>query len=302
MNRNHSELKIGRHSVPVTSLDKVMFPEIGATKADVIDYYIRISAYILPYLKNRPFSMIPFVNGANGESFFQKQRPGGAPKWLKSVAVASSSRTIDFCLINNLSSLIYMANRGCLEMHTWFSRYPNLDKPDVAVFDIDPSGHTGFEEARAAAKIIKTILDSFSLWSIPKTSGKSGIHVFVPIRPTPFEHVRNFLRYVCKLVEKTQSGLFTLERSIQKRGDRVYLDAVQISRGKTLPAPYSLRATPFGNVSTPISWEELNNPKLNAETFTIDNIENRLKKKGDLFAPIYSLRQTLPTTTIHYES
>lgn len=294
MNTSNTELKISGHSVLLTNLNKIMYPEIGATKADIVNYYIRLSPYILPYLKNRPFSMIPFVNGAQGESFFQKQKPAGAPIWLKSVAIPSSSRTIDFCIINNLPSLVYMANRGCLEMHAWFSRYPSLTKPDVAVFDIDPSGNTGFKEAVAAAKLIRKVLDSLSLWSIAKTSGKSGIHVFVPIKPTPFENVSIFLKYVCGVVEQAQGGLFTLERSVKKRGNRVYLDAVQHGRGKTLPAPYSLRATPLGNVSTPVLWEELDNPKLNPENFTIKNIEARLKKLGDVFAPVYSLRQTLP--------
>lgn len=293
MNATRRSLDIGGISVPLTHLDKVMYPELGLTKADVIDYYIKVSRYILPYLKDRPFSMIPFVNGAQGESFFQKQRPAGAPAWLTSVAIPSGARVINYCLVNDLPSLLYMANRGCLEMHAWFSRYPSLDTPDVAVFDIDPSGNTGFKEACAAAKLIKTALDSFSLWSIPKTSGKQGIHVFVPIEPTPYEKVRQFLRFVCSMVEDAQSELFTLERSVGKRGNRVYLDVVQHGRGKTLPTPYSLRATPRATVSAPVTWEELSSASLSPSDFTIGNITERLERIGDLFAPVYTLRQTL---------
>lgn len=288
------DLDIGGLPVQLTSLDKVMYPEIGLTKADVIDYYIKISQYILPYLKDRPISMIPFVHGADGKSFFQKQRPKDAPDWVASVEIASGDKVKDYCMINNLPSLLYMANRGCLEMHAWFSRYPALDTPDVAVFDIDPSGNTGFEESRSAAMLIRMALDSFSLWSIPKTSGKKGIHIFVPIEPTPYEKVREFLIFVCGMVEEVQSELFTLERSIQKRGSRVYLDAVQNGRGKTLPAPYSLRATPEATVSAPVSWDELEGKSISPADFTINNIIERIERIGDLFEPVYSLRQRLP--------
>lgn len=280
--------------VSLTHLDKVMYPESELTKADIIDYYVKVSKYILPYLKDRPFSMIPFVHGAEGKSFFQKQKPDGAPDWLQSVEIQSGERIIDYCMVNDLPSLLYMANRGCLEMHAWFSRYPELDTPDVAVFDIDPSGDTGFEEACAAAKLIRIALDSFSLWSIPKTSGKQGIHVFIPIEPAPYEKVREFLLFVCGMVEEVQSELFTLERSIQKRGNRVYLDAVQNGRGKTLPAPYSLRATPQATVSAPLTWEELESLSFSPLDFTINNIHGRIERVGDLFAPIYELRQKLP--------
>lgn len=288
-----TNLSIGRNTVSLTNINKIMYPALGLTKADVIAYYINMSEMILPYLKKRPFSMISFVNGADAEPFFQKQRPDGAPKWLKSVGVSSNDRVIDYCMVNDLPSLLFMANRGCLEMHAWFSRYPTLDKPDVAVFDIDPSGNTGFKEACAAAMLIKIILDSFSLWSIPKTSGKQGIHIFVPIVPVPYEEVRVFLKTVCGMVVQANSKLFTTERSVNKRGNRVYLDAVQVGKGKTLPAPYSLRATPQATVSTPITWEELEDPSLLPTDFTIQTIPGRLGKTGDLFAPIYTKRQKL---------
>ena len=290
-----TNLAIGRHTVSLTNLDKVMYPALGLTKADVIEYYISISKFILPYLRKRPFSMVSFVKGVGSEPFFQKQRPQGAPAWLQSVGVPSDSRVIDYCMVNDLPSLLYMANRGCLEMHAWFSRYPALDKPDVAVFDIDPSGRTGFKEACAAARFIKVILDSLSLWSIPKTSGKQGIHLFVPIVPTPYEKVHAFLKAVCGMVAEAHGELFTTERSISKRGDRVYLDAVQMGKGKTLPAPYSLRATPQATVSAPITWAELESGSLSPGAFTIQNISDRLAQTGDLFAPVYTKRQTLNT-------
>jgi len=277
----------------LTHLDKVYFPDIEGTKAELIDYYIRMSAYILPYLHGRPFSMLHYPDGIDGKTFYQKQRPVDAPEWLPGVVLPSGDKTVDWCLVNDMPSLIYMVNRSCIEMHAWFSRLPRLDEPDVAIFDLDPSGGTGFSEAVQAALLVKIALDAFGLWSIPKLSGKTGVHVVVPIEPTPYETIQLFLKAVCKNIQDARPELFTTQRIIAKRGDRVYLDAVQIGRGKTLPAPYSIRATPQANVSAPVTWLELQRGAHPAQ-FTMRNMETRLKKIGDLFEPVYRLRQPLP--------
>lgn len=279
--------------VNLTNLEKIYFPEINGSKAELIDYYIRMSPYILPYLKNRPFSMLHYPDGIYGKTFFQKQRPEDAPEWLQSAALPSGEKSIDWCLVNDLPSLIYMANRSCIETHAWFSRLPEPDNPDVAIFDLDPSGNTGFADAATAALLIKTALDAYGLWSIPKLSGKTGVHVVLPIRPAPFDKVRGFLSAVCRKVERAQPDKFTTERTIAKRGDKVYLDAVQNGRGKTLPSPYSVRATPGANVSAPVTWEELQKG-LSPTDFHMRNIEERVKNKGDIFDPVYALRQELP--------
>ena len=277
----------------LTHLDKVYFPDFGGTKAELIDYYIRMSPYILPYLKGRPFSMLHYPDGIDGKTYYQKQRPDDAPEWLASVILPSGEKTVDWCLVNDLPSLIYMANRSCIETHAWFSRLPDLDRPDVAIFDLDPSGDTGFAEAVKAALLVKTALDSYGLWSIPKISGKTGVHVVVPIEQTPYEKVRRFLKVICRHIEGAQPGLFTTQRVIARRGNKVYLDAVQNGRGKTLPSPYSVRATPNANVSAPVTWMELRKGA-NPEQFTIRNMDKRLEKAGDLFAPVYTTRQPLP--------
>jgi bifunctional non-homologous end joining protein LigD len=279
--------------ITLANLDKIYFPDIGGSKAELIGYYIRMSPYIIPYLKGRPFSMLHYPDGIGGEIFFQKQRPDDAPEWLSSVILPSGEKTIDWCLVNDLPSLIYMANRSCIETHAWFSRLPDLDSPDVAIFDLDPSGNTGFDEAARAALLVKTALDSYGLWSIPKLSGKTGVHVVVPIEPTPYEKVRRFLKLICRHIEEAQPELFTTQRVIAKRGDRVYLDAVQNGRGKTLPSPYSVRATPKATVSAPVTWLELQKGA-HPEQFTIRSMEKRMNKVGDLFEPVYTLRQTLP--------
>lgn len=277
----------------LSHLDKVYFPEIGATKAEMIEYYIRMSPYILPYLKGRPFSMLHYPEGVYGKTFYQKQRPEDAPDWLAGVVLPSGEKTVDWCLVNDLPSLLYMANRSCIEMHAWFSRLPDLDSPDVAIFDLDPSGNTGFNEAVEAAMLVKTALDAYGLWSVPKLSGKTGVHVVVPIEPTPFAKVREFLKIICKSIQDARPELFTVERTIAKRGDKVYLDAVQNGRGKTLPSPYSLRSTPNAQVSAPVTWMELQRGVQPAQ-FTMRNMEERINRAGDLFEPVYTTRQPLP--------
>jgi bifunctional non-homologous end joining protein LigD len=291
--KDNSSFTVEGREVTLTHLDKIYFPDIGAPKAELIDYYIRMSPYILPYLKDRPFSMLHYPDGIYGKTYYQKQRPEGAPEWLQSVELPSGEKDICWCLVNDLPSLIYMANRSCIETHAWFSRLPELDSPDVAIFDLDPSGSTGFADAVAAALLVRTALEAYGLFSIPKLSGKTGVHVVLPIRPTPYEKVRGFLSAVCAQVEKADPGRFTTERTIVKRGDKVYLDAVQNGRGKTLPSPYSVRATPQANVSAPVTWEELKSG-VTPEQFTMRTIEKRVREMGDLFAPVYTTRQVLP--------
>ena len=199
-------------------------------------------------------------------------------------SLPSKEKTVDWCLVNDTPSLLYMVNRSCIETHAWFSRVPQLDEPDVAIFDLDPSGNTGYREAVEAALLIKAALDVYGLTAFPKISGKTGVHVVVPIEPTPYERVRKFLTSVCKALEKTQPNKFTIERTIAKRGDKVYLDAVQNARGKTLPSPYSVRATSRANVSAPVTWKELQSG-VTPDEFHIRNMEQRIKEVGDLLPP-----------------
>lgn len=285
--------RIKGREVTLSNLDKVYFPDINGTKAELVDYYLRMAPYILPYLKDRPFSMLHYPDGVTGESFFMKQRPPDAPEWLKSVRVASTDKEIDWCLVNDVPSLAYMANRSCIEMHAWFSKLPNLDKPNVAIFDLDPSGATGFPEAVEAALLVKEALDVYDLWAVPKLSGKTGVHVVVPIRAVTYEKVREFLSGICAALESARPDLCTTQRTVAKRGDKVYLDAVQNARGQTLPSPYSVRATPEATVSAPVTWKELARG-VKPEQFHLRNIHKRVEKSGDLFAPVYKLRQALP--------
>lgn len=296
MNVLNNVLNIEGKNIKLTNLDKIFWPDLNITKGDMINYYIKVSQYMLPHIKNRPFSMKPYPDGINGKSFYQKQCPREAPQWLATVPIYSSKRGyVHWCLINDLPSLIWITNRACIEMHTWFSCVPNLDKPDIAVLDIDPSGKTGFKEAQAIAKLFKVLIDELKLTALSKTSGATGIHIYIPIEPIYYFHqVRDFLLKLCHYVEKANPELSTTERNVKKRGNKVYLDAVQNASGKTIPAAYSLRPTPEATVSTPLLWEELDDASLAPNKFTIYNTLPRIKDMGELFQEVLNKRQTLP--------
>lgn len=270
------------------------FYDKGITKAEVISYYIDIANYLLPHIINKPFSMIHFPDGVNGKNFYQKQCPKNAPSWLKTVKLKSETRgSIDWCLVNDLASIVYMASRSVIEMHTWFSRLPDLSKPDIAVIDLDPSGNTGFSEAQFIAKEFGTLLNQIGLYSVPKTTGSKGIHIYIPIKDASFDDVREFLERLCFIIESTYPKLATTERIVKRRENKIYLDWVQYGMGKTIAAPYSLRARPGLPVSTPLRWEELDKP-IDPKEFNIYTILNRIKKEGDLFEGFYQRRQKLP--------
>ena len=290
-------LNIHGTPVPLKNLGKPYGGEADtATKGDVIDYYVRIAPYLLPHIYDKPFCMIHFPHGVRGgKSFYQKERPPDAPAWLKSVALPSTKRgEINWCLVNNAASIAYMAGRSVIEMHTWFSRLPDLSRPDVAVIDLDPSGEAGFGEARQTALLFRTLLSQLKLRAVPKTSGGQGIHIYIPIAPVPFGEVQSFLKKLCQIVADSYPHLATLERTVGARGSRIYLDAVQNAHGKTIAAPYSLRAKEGLPVSAPLLWEELDNPELSPLSYNIYNIWSRLKEAGDPMGGLYESAQELP--------
>lgn len=273
----------------------------GVVKRDVIDYYLKVSDYILPHIAERPFCMVSYPDGVGGKSFYRKRCPESAPEWLARARIPSPSSSetspnseyIDWCLVNDTPSLIYMANLGVAEMHVWFSRVSSLDLADVAVIDLDPSGKTDISHCVKAANLFDKAFRRLGLDYVPATSGSRGLHLFIPIVPTPFADVRNFLEPLCKAMECAAPKLVTCERSLSKRGDRVYLDYVQVSRGKTLAAPYSLRVRKGFPFSAPLLPKELSS-SLDPHRFNLFTLDERLKKVGDLSAALLSSTQKLP--------
>jgi len=278
----------GRKKVHFSHLDKVFWPDEGFTKGDVINYYNAVFPYISRYLKDRPQSLLRMPNGLNDKGFFQKDAGLAAPSWLKTVAIHSESaaKDINYIICNDRPTLLYLANLGCIEINPWNSRLKKLDQPDYVVIDIDPSEHNTFDQVVEVAQAVKQILDRMGVTGYPKTSGATGIHVYVPLAARyTYEQAKNFAFVIASMVTRLLS-FTTLERSLSKRGkDKIYIDFLQNRKGQTLACAYSLRPRPGATVSAPLEWSEVK-PGLHPSDFHIKNIISRIEKKGDIFAGV----------------
>jgi bifunctional non-homologous end joining protein LigD len=276
-----------KNEIKFTNLNKVFWPKERYTKGDVIDYYKKISKYILPYLKDRPLSLNRHPNGINGKNFFQKDVSGVLPSWVKTAKVWSESndKHIHYFVCKDETHLLYMAQLGCIEMNPWFSRIGSMDHPDYLVLDLDPL-EIDFKYVVGAALTIKKILDKAGIKSYCKTSGATGLHVYVPLQAKyTYEHAKQFAHIVAILANKKLPETTSVERMPNKRRRKVYLDFLQNRKGQTLACPYSIRPKPGATVATPLKWNEVNS-RLDPKKFTIKTIFARIKKHGDLFQPV----------------
>ena len=291
-NNNEKILSFGKIKVKTTNRQKIYFPDDEITKGDVIDYYIKMADFILPYLKDRPQSLLRNPNGINGPGFFHKDAGHEAPSWVKSVVVQSESSKkgqIDYILCNNLATLVYLNNLGCIEINPWHSTIKNLDKPDYMIIDIDPSEKNTFEDVIEAALVVKDILDKAGAYSICKTSGSTGLHVYVPMgKRYTYDQVKDFAYLICMLASEQLPDTTTLERSLSKRSkNQIYMDYLQNRRGQTIASVYSLRPKKGATVSTPLHWKEVKSG-LNILDFNIKTVPQRLIKTGDLFSDVFT--------------
>lgn len=299
-NEKNKVVRINRHAIELTNLDKVYWPEEGFTKGDVINYYDQMADYILPYLKDRPLSLNRHPNGIMEEGFYQKNAESIAQPWMKTVPVLAEStgKTTHYLVCNNKATLLFMANLGCIEMNPWNSRARKMDKPDWLVMDIDPSEKNTFGQVIETAQVIHELLQGIKVPSYCKTSGASGLHVYIPLGGKyTYDQVKDFGNLLAMMVTEQLPDSTTLERSLSKRGDdKIYVDYLQNRRGQTLACAYSLRPKPGATVSTPLEWKEVK-PGLHPSQFHIHNIAQRVKKKGDLFRNVLEkgidLRKTL---------
>ena len=279
----------GKIKVTTSNPNKIYFSEDGITKGDVINYYISISEYILPYLKGRPQSLLRNPNGINAKGFFHKNAGEVAPSYVRSKKVHSDSgnKNIDYILCDNQPTLTYLNNLGCIEINPWHSTVGSLDCPDYLIIDIDPSEKNTFEQVIEAANVVKEVLDKAGAPSYCKTSGASGLHVYVPAaKKYTYEQVKDFAYLVCMLANDQLPDFTTLERNLQKRGNEdIYMDYLQNRRGQTIASVYSLRPKPGATVSTPLLWKEVK-PGLSPKNFHIKNSLERIKKMGDIFKDI----------------
>lgn len=282
-------ITISNKKLKLTNLDKIFFPDEKITKGDVIDYYNSMSKLVLPYLKDRPQSLKRNPNGILDKGFFHKDAGDEAPEWVDSQEIFSESnnKEVDYIICNNKPTLIYLANLGCIELNPWNSRTKFLDFPDYFIIDIDPSEKNNFDDVIEVAKAVKMVMDKAKAPSFCKTSGATGMHVYVPLGAKHnYQHVRSFAELIASLVHEEVPEITTLERSMKKRGkDKIYVDYLQNSRGQTLACAYSLRPRPGATVSTPLEWREVKRG-LRPDAFTIKTIERRVSKKGDIFRDV----------------
>ena len=287
-------LKPGRNTVELTSLEKVYWPEEGYTKGDLIRYYLEISNYIMPYLKDRPSILKRYPNGVGGQMFFQ-HNVESAPELLRTERLESETgRKLNYAVYTDVASLVYLVNIGTVEQHPWHSRMTNLDRPDYIVFDLDPHG-ARFSNVLEVALAMRDVLKEVKLTGYPKTSGSSGVHIYVPLRPRyEYEAVAEFSEVVSNRVAERLPRIATTERRIaERKNDQVYVDWQQNARGKSAASVYTVRAKPGATVSAPVTWREIAEG-FEIKDFTIKTVPARIKRRGDLWKDFFKDRQSLP--------
>lgn len=278
-------LELKGTEVRITNFEKIYFPEDGTTKGMIVDYYQEIAEFILPYLKNRPQSLKRNPNGIRDQGFFHKDAGEAAPDFVDRIPIysESSKKDIEYILCNNNATLAYMNNLGCIEINPWHSTTKALDQPDYLIIDIDPSPGNTFDEVIEAARVVKSILDKCSIPGFCKTSGATGIHIYIPLyKKYIYTIAQDFANVLCILVHEAIPGITSLERNLEKRGSKIYMDYMQNRKSQTIASVYSVRPYPGATVSTPLEWTEIKNG-LNPREFTMKTVVKRLQKKGDLF-------------------
>ncbi|SFD98698.1 DNA ligase D [Flavobacterium phragmitis] len=288
---NDYDVKIGKTTLHLTNQNKIYFPKDGITKGEIVQYYNEVSALILPYLKDRPESMNRFPNGIDAPSFYQKDIDlDKTPKWLKTKKIYSESNdeNIDYLICNNKETLLYMANLGCIEMNPWNSTIQHIQNPDWLVMDLDPATKEDFAVVIETAKTVKQLMDELETECLCKTSGATGLHIYIPLGAQyDYDSIKILGELIAREIQSRLPEKTTTERSIKKRNNKLYIDYLQNRKGQTLAAPYSVRPKPGATVSTPLEWSEVSE-KLHPSQFTIKNVLKRFEKKGDLWQPVLS--------------
>jgi bifunctional non-homologous end joining protein LigD len=275
-------MRIGRHDVPVTNPDKVLFPEPGLTKGDLVDYYVGVAEHALPHLRRRPFHMKRYPNGVDGEFFHQKRVPKNHPEYVDEIFVQfPSGHSTVFAILDNAAALAWVANLNCIELHTWASRVPAIEQPDYLLIDLDPTTDGQWPFVRDIALVVREVMDELGLRSYPKTSGATGLHILAPIKPDlQFPAVRLFAKALAQEVERRVDDQ-AIATTTWKVADRVgvFVDYGQNARDRTIASAYSIRPTPDARASAPLLWEEV--ATVEPEAFTLETMPARIETVGD---------------------
>ena len=301
MSGKKTEIEVAGRKLLVSNLEKVLYPEEGFTKGQVIDYYIRIAPALLPHLKKRPITMKRYPDGVDGFFFYEKQCPPHRPEWVKTARVTASREEgyIDYCVIDDLPALVWAANLADLELHPFLHRAPALGRPTVLAFDLDPGPPADIALCCKVGLWLKELFDSFGLESFPKTSGSKGLQIFVPLNtPVTYGKTKAFARAVAERLEEEHPKEVVSRMLKSLRPGKVLIDWSQNDEHKTTVNVYSLRAKARPTVSTPVTWDEVEGASKGKKTgrlvFEFDAVLRRVESQGDLFSPVLTLKQKLP--------
>jgi len=294
-------VEVEGRTLKLSNLDKVLYPDVGFTKGQVIDYYTRIAPVLLPHLAGRPLTLKRYPNGVDAAYFYEKQCPSHRPPWVQTAPVWSghNQRTIDFCLVNDLPTLVWVANLASLELHTALHRAPELERPDSVVFDLDPGEPAGLAECARVALWLREALDHLSLTSVVKSSGSKGLQLYVPLNtPATYDQTKAFSLALAQILERAHPKTVVSNMAKDLRKGKVLIDWSQNDEHKTTVSLYSLRARPLPTVSAPLHWDEVEAIQGGAghPAGAVDapTVLERVARDGDLFAPLLTLEQRLP--------
>jgi bifunctional non-homologous end joining protein LigD len=302
MTSKESLIEVEGREIKLSNLEKVLYPKAGFTKGQVIDYYMRIAPALLPHLDGRPLTLKRYPNGVDGMHFYEKNCPKYRPSWMKTAKVWSEGnhRFMDYCVVADLPTLVWLANLADLELHTWLARAPETQRPTVIAFDLDPGAPADIVQCCQVGIWIRAIFEQLGLQALAKTSGSKGLQVYVPLNTAvTYEQTKPFAKAIAQLLEERHPGEVVSDMKKSLRVNKVFVDWSQNDDFKTTVSVYSLRAREKPTVSTPVTWQEVENclAKKDPEllVFTSDQVLQRVEKMGDLFDPVLKLRQKLPS-------
>ena len=291
------EVEVEGRRLSLSNLDKVMYPATGFTKGQVIDYYTRIAPVLLPHLHDRPLTLKRYPNGVEGQHFYEKQCPSHRPDWVRSEPVGLRSKTIQFCICDDLPTIVWLANLADLELHPSLSKVPEVERPTIMAFDLDPGPPAGIPECCEVALILRDALGRIGLESFAKTSGSKGIQVYVPLNvdDVDYDHgTKRLSQALARHLEGEHPKLIVSSQKKELRKGKVLIDWSQNDEHKTTVSVYSLRARERPTVSTPLDWDEVGAADPAALVFEAGDLLERVEDRGDLFAPVHELKQRLP--------
>jgi bifunctional non-homologous end joining protein LigD len=281
-------VRVGRRSVPLTNLHKVFWPELGLTKHHLLQYYADVAPALLPHLRDRAMVMKRYPSGIHGKCFFMKRAPAPRPDWIETCPIMhKSGNLIEFPMVQDLASLLWVVNLGCIDLNQWYARCDDTDRPDHLHFDLDPVVGAGFDRVRRTALVVRDALEELGMRVLVKTSGASGIHLYVPIVRGPRQkQVWTFAKALARRLARAHPDLITAEYRIADRPrGRVLVDYNQNAWGRTLASIYSVRPTERATVSAPVTWEEVERG-VKVEDFRMDTMPARVRRCGDLWKPL----------------